>query len=78
MLEFNPYYRPSANQLLKSKIFDKFQTKQTTPPHAIKFKLDINEDKIDYEKADYRKDLKTKLLQELVDEYKKIKKTRKV
>ena len=34
--------------------------------------MDENEDMIDYEKDDFRKDLKNKLLKALIKEYKKV------
>ena len=74
MLEFNPYYRPSAKQLLKSQVFDEIRTEKVSSPDniALKFKLDTKDDIIDYDQNNYRDDLKTKMLQSIVDEYKKV------
>ena len=77
MLEFNPYFRPSAKQLLNSKLFDHLRKPEdngiATAPYRIKLKLDEKDDMINYEQNDYRKDLRIKLLKALVKECKKIK-----
>ena len=77
MLEFNPYFRPSAKQLLKSQLFDQLRKPEDkgiiTAPYRIKLKIDEKDDMIDYEQNDYRKDLRIKLLKTLVKECKKIK-----
>ena len=53
MLEFNPYFRPSAKQLLKSKLFDHLRKPEdngiATAPYRIKLKLDEKDDMINYE-----------------------------
>ena len=58
MLEFNPFFRPSAKQLLKSKLFDEFRKPNdkstTTAPFRIKLKIDEKEDMINYEANDFR------------------------
>ena len=45
MLEYNPYYRPTARQLLKNKIFDKVRVseKQNIAPYKIVINIDKNE-----------------------------------
>ena len=77
MLEFNPHFRPSAKQLLKNKIFDSIRhendIKSAISPYRIKIKIDQNEDAIDYENTNIRKDLKKKLLYTIVRESKKLK-----
>ena len=41
MLTYNPHYRPSAKQLLKSRIFDDIRTKvDTIAPYKIAIKYD--------------------------------------
>ena len=53
MLEFNPYFRPSAKQLLNSKLFDHLRKPEdngiATAPYRIKLKLDEKDDMINYE-----------------------------
>ena len=50
MLEFNPYYRPTARELLKSAIFDKIRIPsiEEPSPHKILIDIDKNEYKQDY------------------------------
>ena len=42
MLEFNPYFRPSARQLLKNKIFDsvRIEANEVTATHSIVISAD--------------------------------------
>ena len=45
MLEYNPYYRPTAKQLLKSKLFDDIRVPdmQVIAPFKIVINVDRNE-----------------------------------
>ena len=47
MLEINPYFRPSAKQLLKNPIFDQVRVSENEAiaQYKIKMKFDINDDK---------------------------------
>lgn len=52
MLEFNPYFRFSAQECLKNKIFDKVRVLQLEKPAPSKIKLKIYEENVyDYEKC---------------------------
>lgn len=44
MLEFNPYFRITAEKALQSKIFDKIRLKQYEKPTTEKIKLEIYKD----------------------------------
>ena len=54
MLEYNPYYRPTAKQLLKSKLFDDIRVPemQGIAPFKIVIKIDNNEWQQTYTKND--------------------------
>ena len=51
MLEYNPHFRPSAEQLLEHKFFDEVRNSQveTKAPYKIKLCFDRNEAKYNYE-----------------------------
>ena len=76
MLEINPYFRPSAKQILKHKVFDGIRqeqdSKMAAAPFRVKIKMDINEDAINYHESDFRPELKMKFLKALVKESKKL------
>ena len=61
MLEINPYFRPSAKQLLESKIFEDItksnDDKILTCPFHVKIRIDNEKYGVDYEKNDFRQDL---------------------
>lgn len=42
MLQFNPYYRPTAKELLKSKIFDKIRCEDLEKSAPFKILIDID------------------------------------
>ena len=48
MLEFNPYFRPTAKDLLKNKIFDEYRMPELEEkcPSRIKIDIDLNCEKI--------------------------------
>ena len=75
MLEVNPYFRPSAKQILRHKVFDTLRQeiglKNTIPPFRIKVKIDHAEEAINYEESDFRPELKNKFLRILLEESKK-------
>ena len=80
MLEINPYFRPSASQLIESKIFDKIRVprnEKLEPFSSLKtkVKIDHNEYRYDYEQdVNLKGDQKTmdKILQEIIEETTKI------
>ena len=45
MLEFNPYYRPTARELLNNPIFDKIRVKRMEQPAPKKIVIDIDKNK---------------------------------
>jgi len=54
MLEINPYFRPTASQLIESKVFDKIRVprNEKLEPYSslkTKVKIDHNEYRYDYE-----------------------------
>ena len=80
MLEINPYYRPTASQLIESKIFDSIRVprNEKLEPYSnlkTKVRIDHNEFKYDYE-ADVnpKGDQKTMdvILMEIIEEASKI------
>lgn len=55
MLEFNPYFRPSAYELLKSKFFDDIRCKQNQKQAPFKLLLDVDSDKnFDAAKSEFK------------------------
>ena len=80
MLEFNPYFRPTAAQLIESKVFDKVRVPKNEKLDPIsslknKIKVDHNDYRYDYElDKNVRGDQKTldKILSEIVEEYNKL------
>lgn len=52
MLQYNPYFRPTAKQLLKNKIFDpiRVSANENRGPHKFVLNIDVNEYKFDYVK----------------------------
>ena len=65
MLEINPYFRPSAKQLLKNKVFDEIRCKSDTvsAPYRVKVKIDDKEMGMNYDKTYNQPELKIKLLE---------------
>lgn len=53
MLEFNPYYRPTAKECLQSKLFDSIRVPglEASAPFKINIDVDRNEFKFDYEET---------------------------
>jgi serine/threonine protein kinase len=45
LLEFNPYYRPTARHLLQNSLFDEIRQKQQELPSKIRIKLHIDKEK---------------------------------
>ena len=45
MLEFNPYYRPSARCLMKNSIFDKIRQKEQEKKSSVRVKLQYDKEK---------------------------------
>lgn len=43
MLQINPYFRPSAKELLSNKIFDKYRRDDLEEPSPFKLTLDIDD-----------------------------------
>lgn len=74
MLEINPYFRPSAKQLLKHKIFDNVRQEndKKSAPFKVKINIDENENAINYKNIDFKPELKTKMLAALIKESTKI------
>ena len=80
MLEINPYFRPTASQLIESKVFDKIRVprNEKLEPYSslkTKVKIDHNEYRYDYEQdVNLKGDQKTmdKILQEIIEETIKI------
>ena len=80
MLEINPYFRPSASQLIESKVFDKIRVprNEKLEPYSslkTKVKIDHNEYRYDYEQdVNLKGDQKTmdKILHEIIEETIKI------
>jgi len=75
MLEFNPYFRKNASELLQSPVFDKIRNPEWEKPASSKIFLQVdkdgvydyeNEQFLQYDLEDYKKMLK--------EEAKKIKK----
>ena len=56
MLEFNPYYRPTAKECLQSKLFDSIRVAglEASAPFKINIDVDRNEYKFDYEEANLK------------------------
>ena len=49
MLQFNPHFRPTTEELLKHKIFDDIHTEQQlTSPHKVQIDIDKNDIKLAY------------------------------
>lgn len=50
MLQYNPYFRPTAKQLLQNKIFDSIRVpaNEKKGPHKFVLNFDANEYKYDY------------------------------
>ena len=46
MLEFNPYFRPTARELLTNKIFDAIRVKNIEEPSTKKIIIDIDHNKL--------------------------------
>jgi hypothetical protein len=74
MLEFNPYYRPTAKQLLKNPIFDKIRDpmNEKAAPFKIKIKFDApgDDDETNYsEEISDQKKQKQRFLKMIVKEY---------
>ena len=68
MLKFNPFFRVSASELLKSKVFDEFRIKKNEKSASEKILLEIDKDEsFNYESGksdkytftDYKKIVKT-------------------
>ena len=76
MLQVNPFFRPSARQLMKHQVFnhirEELDNKVVISPHKLKLKIDEKEFRINYHDSDYRTDLKNTLLKTLVKECLKI------
>ena len=80
MLEINPYFRPTASQMIESKIFDEIRVprNEKLQPHSslkTKVKIDHNEYRYDYEyDVNLKGDQKTmdKILQGIIEETIKI------
>ena len=53
MLEFNPYFRPTAKECLQSKVFDAIRVPglEASAPFKINIDIDRNENKFDYEET---------------------------
>jgi serine/threonine protein kinase len=64
MLNMNPYLRPTADQLLKRKIFDDIRVpmNEVKAPHKIQISIDKNELKFDYEEEKMAIDEKTAIV----------------
>ena len=43
MLQFNPYFRPSAKELLENKIFDNYRREDLEEASPFKLSLDIDD-----------------------------------
>jgi len=56
MLEFNPYFRPTAKECLQSKLFDSIRVAglEASAPFKINIDVDRNEFKFDYEEANMK------------------------
>lgn len=56
MLEFNPYFRPTAKECLSSKLFDSIRVAglEASAPFKINIDVDRNEYKFDYEEANLK------------------------
>lgn len=54
MLQFNPYYRPTAKECLQHKVFDKIRVAglESNAPFKINIDADRNEYKFDYEQPE--------------------------
>ena len=77
MLEFNHYFRPSAKQLLKNKIFDSIRdlSFEIAPLHKIKLNIDTDEKlKVDYDGEKDDNQNKKVLLKLIIKEFKKVRK----
>ena len=59
MLEINPYFRPSAQQLLKNPVFDgsRIPKNEVTAPCKEKINIDCKDQAIDYENCEFKADL---------------------
>ena len=53
MLEFNPYFRPTAKECLSNKIFDSIRVPglESSAPFKINIDVDRNEFEFDYENS---------------------------
>jgi len=53
MLEFNPYFRPTAKECLQNKLFDSIRVTglEASAPFKINIDVDRNEYKFDYDEA---------------------------
>lgn len=76
MLELNPYFRPSAKQLLKNPIFDSLRvsSNEKTSPYTVKLSVDSKEQMIDYEKCNFKAELNSKLMKAIIKETMKLNK----
>ncbi len=54
MLEFNPYFRPTAKECLQNKIFDNIRVAglEISAPFKINIDVDRNQYQFDYENAE--------------------------
>ena len=54
MLEFNPYFRPTAKECLQNKIFDNIRVAglEISAPFKINIDVDRNQHQFDYENAE--------------------------
>jgi len=54
MLEFNPYFRPTAKECLQNKIFDNIRVTglEISAPFKINIDVDRNQHQFDYENAE--------------------------
>jgi len=80
MLEFNPYFRPTASQLIESKVFDSIRVpkNEKLDPYSSlksKVKIDHNDYRYDYDlDKNLKGDQKTmdKILSEIIEESSKV------
>ena len=75
MLEINPYFRPSANQLLKNPIFDEIRINKNEkpPPFRVKIEVDKGHYAQNYEDQSRTQVEMNKLLKMIIKEANKIK-----
>ena len=75
MLEFNPYFRPTAKELLKHRVFDNLRSGQeVSAPKKIVIDIDVNEFKQPYgdessKKMTDNEELNTQIKINIVKEY---------